>query len=44
MNQLRYIRKKIRKFDLFGFKVNLNFDRKTDTHQSFAGGIISILV
>ena len=44
MKQLGYIKKKIREADLFGFKVNLNFDRKTEIHKSFVGGIISIIV
>ena len=44
MKQLGYIKKKIREADLFGFIVNLNFDRKTEIHKSFVGGIISIIV
>ena len=30
--------------DMFGHPINLNFDNKGDTHRTFIGGIVSILV
>ena len=30
--------------DMFGHTINLNFDKQGDSHQTFIGGIISIVV
>ena len=38
------IRKVIKNFDIFGYKVNINFDKKSEVHRTIVGGIISILL
>lgn len=33
----------IRDLDVFGKEINLNFDQKGNTYQTFVGGVMSIL-
>ena len=38
------IKEKIEEQDMFGHVVNLNFDRKGNSHNTWIGGIFSILI
>ena len=33
----------IKYFDIFGYQIKLNFDKKGDSHRSLPGGIFSIV-
>jgi hypothetical protein len=41
---LKKIQDKIKKTDIFGKRVNLNFDQQGETHRTSIGGIFSILL
>ena len=38
------LRKIIKKIDIFGYPVNLNFNKKSNFHNTILGGIFSILL
>ena len=34
----------IKQFDIFGYKLKLNFDKKGNEHKTFCGGLFTILI
>jgi hypothetical protein len=34
----------IKQFDIFGYKLKLNFDKKGNEHRTFCGGLISLMI